>query len=217
MADRLYTYWYDSVLPDMKGCAITVANFAIKRAAIEFLDRSNVWQLQLTAIASIIGVQEYALPDAGAANRIVGRVLEARFLGTRMKAKTPNQLKAIFDPVDWRTTPNVATPLYWLQTSPNEIRIVPAPNANTASAINGLWVTVRPKDDATGFEEKVAIEWHEAIMHGAKRNLQSQPDKPYTNEAMAREHGAAFEAAIKRAQWQAFKGQRGRANQETSQ
>lgn len=203
MADRLWSAWYDAVLPHAPGCPVAVASYEIKRAAIEFCDRSLAWRKPMTAIDSAVGVGEYTLPDVAAGVMVV-QLLEARWLGVKLTKKRPDELESLYAPTDWRAVPG--TPLYFTQETPNAVRLVPAPNVLTVAAINGLWAAVKPKDDATGIDDAVAGENYTAIADGALRNIFRSPKKKYTNPTLADAHGAIFDSEIGNAAYRAFRG-----------
>lgn len=213
MADRLWSAWYDAVLPHAPGCPAAVAGYEIKRAAIEFCDRSLAWRKPMTAIDSAVGVGEYTLPDV-VAGVMVAQLLEARWLGVRLTKKRPDELESLYAPTDWRAVPG--TPLYFTQETPNTVRLVPAPNVLTVAAINGLWAAVKPKDDATGIDDAVAGENYTAIADGALRNLFRSPKKPYSNPILADAHGAIFDSEIGNAAYRAFRGNGGVTRTQTS-
>jgi hypothetical protein len=153
VADRLWSGWYDAVLIHAPGCPIAVADFAIKRSAIEFCVESQAWRKAVPSIDSVAGTGEYTLP-AVAAGVMVAKLLETRWLGKELVPTTPEKLRDIYGPNDWRVLQG--TPTRWLQETVNTVRVVPAPTATTVAAINGLWAAVRPTDTATGIDDAVA-------------------------------------------------------------
>lgn len=203
MADRLWSAWYDAVLPHVPGCPVALAAFAIKRAAIEYCDRSRAWRKPLANIDSVATQGEYVLPDV-ATGEMVAKLLEARWLGQKIYSKRPDEIAALFNPVDWRAA--LGTPLYFTQETPNTVRLVAAPNVSTPAAITGLWAAVKPKDDATGIDDAFANENYQAIADGALRNLFRSPKKPFTNPGLEAMHGAIFDSEIGNAAYRAFRG-----------
>ena len=212
MADRAWSGWYDAVLPDMPGCPIAAADYAIKRAAIEYCDRSCAWRKAVPAIDSVASTGEYTLP-AVASGVMVVKLFEARWLGKELTFKTPGELKDLYSPTDWRGV--TGTPSYFTQETPNTIRLVPAPDVSTVGAINGLWAAVRPTDAATGIDDAFASENYLGIADGAKRNLCASPEKPYTNPSLAATYAAIFDSEIGNASFRAMKGMGGKARTRT--
>lgn len=217
MANKLWTDWYDELLPDVPGCNETIASYAIKRAAIEFCERSQVYQAAVPDVASVNGTSEYALPDV-ASGVIATQLLELWYYnGTttvRLKYRTPRQLTGLYGPaVNWRTAIGTGQ-LYFTQEMPGKVRIAQVPNASQANALTRMWAAARPKDDATGIDELIGIPYWRAIGYGAKRELMGSPKKPYTNPDLAAFNGQLFEVAIKEAQVRAFQARRGRSRTE---
>jgi hypothetical protein len=214
VADRLWSGWYDAVLPEVPGCAIAVADFAIKRAAIEFCVESCAWRKAVPAIDSVASTGEYTFP-AVATGVMVAKLLEARWIGTKLYNQRPDELAELFGPTDWRAlTP--ATPRYFVQETPNAVRLVPTPDVSTVGAINGLWAAVRPTDTATGIDDAVASENFDAIKDGALRNLFASSNKPYTNPQLAGVYALLFSSAIGNAAFRAFRGGKGAPRTMTS-
>lgn len=203
MADRAWSAWYDAVIPRVPGCPLAAADYAIKRSAIEFCDRSCAWRKAVPSINSVAGTGEYVLPDVATGVKVV-QLLEARWLGVKLYPKRPEQLDELYGPVDWRGVQG--PPQYFTQETPNTVRLVPAPDVTTASAINGLFAAVRPKDDATGIDDAFASENHEPIAEGALRNLYRAPGMPYTNGTLSDTYGALFDSAIGNAAFRAARG-----------
>jgi hypothetical protein len=218
MADRLWSAWYDAILPDVPGCPAGAADYAIKRAAIDFCDRSCAWRKALPAIDSVASTAgengEYTLPAAGT-GQVVAKLIECRWIGSALTFKRPDELQDIYNPTDWRTVTG-PTPQYFTQETPNKVRLVPAPSSSTVGAINGLWAAVRPADTATGIDDDVGSEYHQAIVDGAKARLFESPDKPYTNPQLAQTYQALFDSEIGNAAFRAFRGSGGRQRTQTS-
>jgi hypothetical protein len=183
---KLWADWYDPVLPHLPGLpAGAPADFLIKRAAIEFFDRSLAWRVAIPAFQATIATGSYTLaaPVAGA---IVVKVLELRFSGKELLPKTPSWLKDNYGPgQDWRTV-SADPPTYWLSEYPNQVTIVPKPLTTTASALAG-WCAVKPTDAATDVPDDIWREYFQEVADLAKARAMELPKKPYTDKAQARD------------------------------
>lgn len=203
MADRLWSAWYDAVVPQAPGCPIAVVDYQIKRAAIEFCDKSGAWRKAVPDIDSVANTGEYSLPAVATGVKVV-KLLECRFLGQALKPKRPDELEALYSPNEWRAL--TGPPLYFVQETPNMVRLVPAPTVTTVGAIEGMWASVRPTDVATGIEDATGSEYHQEIADGALKNIYAIPQKPYSNATLAGTYYALFHSHIGNAAYRAFRG-----------
>lgn len=185
MAEKTWAAWYDSVLPALPGLPTGApADFIIRRAAIEFFDRSLAWRVAVPAFDATATVGTYTLA-APVVKTMVAKLLELRFQGKELEEKSPAWLKEHYGTgQDWRSASG-DPPTYFTSEYPNQVTIVPKPITTTAGALAG-WCAVKPLDDATGVDEAVWREYHDPIAALAKAMGLDVPKKPYSNpqEAM---------------------------------
>ncbi len=194
MANKLWTDWYDAVVPALPGLPLAAASFAIKRAAIEFCDRSLAWRVAIPAFQATAATGSYTLA-APVAGTIVAKVLELRYKGKLLTNKSPAWLAEHYgDGVDWRTV-TADPPTYWTSEFPNQVTIVPLPVTTVAAALAG-WCAVKPTDAATGLDEAIWREYHDEIANLAKARLMESPRKPYSNAAEAERLLSEVDSAI---------------------
>jgi hypothetical protein len=182
---KAWSTCYDFVLPHLPGLTPGApADFLIKRAAIEFFDRSCAWRVAIPAFASAASAT-YVIANL-VTNTQVARVLELRYLGRELEHKTPEWLREHYGREDWRAVTG-SIPLYWTEEAPNEVTIIPAPTAIVAAVFSG-WAAVKPLDDATGIQtDAVWREYIDTIAKLAKARGMEMPKKPYTDKAQAKE------------------------------
>lgn len=214
MANKLWADFYDGVMPELPGLPSgTPADFFIKRAAIEFCDRSLKWQVEIPAFATVADTGTYSLaaPVAGA---MVAKIMEIRYLDKELDPATPAQLRARYGSGrDWRGVTG-ETPTYWTSERPNQVTIVPAPDAVVADAISG-WAAIKPADDATGLDEVIWREHFQTICNLAKAMAMEVPKKPYSNPQRAMQLRNSVDSDIGWAQYGAFRGKAGRLGTRT--
>jgi hypothetical protein len=181
MAAKLWSAWYDAVLPSLPGLPTGApADFFIKRAAIEFCDRALVWRVPIPAFQATAATPTYTLA-APVADTMVSQLLSLRFLGKKLTNKSAAWLEDYYGPnQDWRDV-TADPPQYWVSEFPNQITLAPFPVSTTAAAIDG-WCAVKPTDTATGLDEAIWREYHDEIASLAKARAMEIPRKPYSNQ-----------------------------------
>jgi hypothetical protein len=174
---KLWSDFYDLLLPDAPGCPLVAAGFAVRQSAIAFCEQSLAWRYVHPDIAVLAGTAEYAfIPLTGAA---VHTIIYAELDGKQIRSDVGEGDIKIND---WRNTPGV--PEYVLSGS-TSMRLVPEPNASHTLK---LIVALKPTFDATGIDDEIFAEYREAIIHGALAKLMLSPKKPYSNPTLAQFH-----------------------------
>lgn len=199
MSTKFWTDWYDEVLPDVPGCSQKVAKNAIRNAAIEFCERTLAWKVDLDPLNAV--ANQAAYPFEPPANTRVVRLLNVWYNGKRLTPKTPADLDDLY--ANWPSA--IGTPLYYTQLSPDEVILVPMPNAALANGI-AQKVALKPTRASTGLEEYLYEKYLEEIAAGAKARLMLMQKKPWSNTAMGAANQALFEDAIASARYRAAKG-----------
>lgn len=194
MAEKTWAEWYDAVLPHLPGLPTGApADYFIKRAAIEFLDRTGVWQEDLAAFNAVAGTGTYTL-TAPVAGTKIARLLELYFSGKDLTSKTPAWLKEHYGAQNWRSVSG-GSPTYWTSEYPGKVTVVAKPTANTANAFTGR-VSLKPLETATGIEEAFWSEYHEEIAKLAKARAMELTRRPFSNPQEALRLNAEVDSAI---------------------
>ena len=161
MANSPYTDLIDNVLPFLAADpSDPVTEVAIRRAAIEFIAGSWVWQILADPIAVTAGVASYALSAPAGAS--VSAVLDAQLDGDPLTAKALAWLNANLP--NWRMQPG--TPSYYTQTDSENIVLAPLP---AWASSYGLTVTLalQPADASSEIPEWIASQYGRYIADGA--------------------------------------------------
>lgn len=184
-----FTQWYDDVLPSVPGCSQAMALDAIRKAAIEFCERSWGWTYNPAAIDVVNGQISYAFtPPAGA---VVSKVLHVWYDDKPIHPRSPDQLDGMFP--NWRTSSG--TPEYYTQEDERNLLLVAVPNADLTGGLK-MRVSLKPTYNAADIETRLYEEYREAIASGALSRLMMMPKKPYTDLALAAVHQATFDDKI---------------------
>lgn len=185
MAEKAWSAWYDAVLPSLPGLpAGTSADLFIKRAAIEFCDRSLAWQDTITAITTVDNTREYAVASS-VSGTMVARLLELRYLNKALIPTTPAELEERYGPGQhWRLLSG-DPPTHWLQEHPAKVTISKGTATGVVGALTG-WAAIKPLDTATGVDEIIWREYHDEIADLAKAHAMNLGKTvPYSDRAEA--------------------------------
>lgn len=181
---KAWSAWYDAVLPHLPGLpAGAPADFIIKRAAIEFFDRSLAWRVAIPDFNATADTPTYVLA-APVLSTLIVKVLDLRFQGKELTPMTPDELREMYGAgVDWRSRGGAA-PSYWTSEYPNQVRVVPYPTTTTVNALDG-WAAVKPADDAATVPDEIWREYHDDVAMLARARAMEVPKKPYSNPQRA--------------------------------
>lgn len=180
-----FTAYLDEVMPELPGCPVNIAVHALRNAAIKLCERSLVWQVDLTPVATSPGVSTYT-PAAPTDTR-VARVTHVRWNDIPMSRAQVTLLNRIYGN-NWRTWVDQA-PQAFTQVRYDQLILVPAP-----TLVKNLAVTVAlaPTRAATGADDMLYEKYAPLIASGAKAYLMAQKKKPYSDPTQALEYRRQF-------------------------
>lgn len=195
MADKAWADWYDAVIPALPGLPTGApADYFIKRAAIEFFDRSCAWRAAIPAFEATINVGTYTLAAPLATTQVV-KVLELRFQGRELLHRSPAWLKEKYGQAqDWRNV-SAPAPTYWTSEGANKVTIVPKPTATVADALAG-WAAIKPTEAATGIDEWLYRDYHDEIADLAVARAAELERRPYSNAREAQRRHSKVNTSI---------------------
>jgi len=178
---KLWSDFYDLVVPDLPGCPFAMVDNALRESAIAFCEQSLAWSYQHPDVAVVAATALYPfVPPTGA---VVHAITYAEFAGTAIECNVGESGIMIYD---WRN--QTGTPTYVLGGA-TELTLVPTPDADGTLT---LTVALKPTPDATGIDDSIFNEYREGIISGALGRLMLSPKKPYSNPAMATYHQQQF-------------------------
>jgi hypothetical protein len=196
---KTWEKWYDEVLPDVPHCPQPVAKNAIRNAAIEFCERSFVYQADHPAIAAVQDQGEYTYaPGTGL------KVVRPEMVWYDKKQLTP-MTRDDLDRLYAYWPDESGTPIYFVQEQLEKLIVVPKPAAALADAIR-LKVSVKPTRASVDIDDAMHEKYLEAIACGAKARLFAMKKKPWTDNELAVYHKQMFDAAIATARLHAARG-----------
>lgn len=190
MANIKYSELLDEVLPNLAADpSDPVTENAIKRAVIEFCEKSWIWQylpdnLDVTAGEAAIDLEPLPGSDIAA-------VMAAALDGNPLDAKSLDWLNA--NVPRWRT--DRTTPRYYTQVDTEQLILAGVPDASSTGGL-ALTLALQPSHNATGFPKWIFNQHVYALADGAMAKLMLMPAKPWTDVVNGQDRRAKFDAAI---------------------
>lgn len=177
---KLWTEFYDTLLPDVPGCNPAMANVALRHAAREFCERTKVWDEwrgpQLTVATSI----QYDF-DIGGGEEVV-KLLGATLAGNDLDVRSVNDM-----PNNWQTASGSLSGI--LTQDRRTFYLVPQCEAGLEIKTR---VALKPSNKGTGVSDELFAHYLEDICVGARARLHASIKKPYTDKTAAAECRADF-------------------------
>jgi hypothetical protein len=177
---KLWSDFYDLVVPDLPGCPLAVADNALRQFAIAFCEQSLAWRFEHPDIPVAVGTAEYLLapPEGAVAHVITYAALD----GEEIEPVDPASL-----PIRDRGR-RAGKPRYMLS-GPASVTLM---SDLYAAGTLTLLVVLKPSATSMGIDNNLFDEYREAIVHGALARLMLSPGKPYTNPQFAAYHQQQF-------------------------
>lgn len=192
------TVFLPKVLQYAPGCAEPAAFDAIRSAAIEFCERTNLWRTTLTceAAANPVAIVPYdATPDADKltlpADAVLHSIALVLFEGRELRPATTDDLDEHYH--DWRTATDTGAPQYVTQLVQDELRLYPF----AAGEIRAT-VRLKPTQDADTLPDFLADRYRDTIQAGALAKILLLPGQPFTNPDLAVFFAAKFQTDLDR-------------------
>ena len=185
---------YESLLPEIipmvDGCPDTLIENTIRASAIEFCERSGVYQQELDPISTVANIYEYDLEAPSQTS--VHKVLWVTFEGKDIEPISTGLLEQ--RKPKWRDTDHYGEPEYYVQQSSSSIWLVPVPNVTTASS-TVIRAQLKPTHTSTACDEQIMDEYRDAIINGTLFRLLRMPGRDWSDMGGAQLYGALFSEA----------------------
>lgn len=174
---KLWADFYSYYLNDVPECTYVTAENALRMAAQEFCDRSKVWLVILDPITTANGIQVYDF-DLDRAQEI-SKVMEVKRAGQVVPVLLADSMK---------TQRNGLIAL-----NQREFFVQPAPGAGEQIVIKAF---LKPSNIATGVEDFIYAEHARTIAAGAKAELFSMTNQPFSNPQAAAYERSKFDSMV---------------------
>ena len=200
-----YTVPYEDFLPYVNQYVPDAGEFvavdAIKQAAIEFCEKTFVWQYTIPAMDIVAEQSNYVL-GTPADTKSVGPI-QVYYDTNLLIPKGPDELADIYRMGDWQQV--IGHPQYVTRIVKPEVILVPQPNEDSPATLH-IKTALAPTRDSTEIDSEIFEQYAEAIAWGARARLLAQPRQDYSDKAGSIEALKMFRYEINRVRMQVTKG-----------
>lgn len=181
----------DEFLPNIRmyapGVADPTAFFAIRQAAIEFCERTRMWQFTDEWAVNTDDCEGLLSP----AGSVIHEIDKVWFDGKELRKVTPSQLDGFLP--NWRSGDEKPTgqPGYVTQTEPNTMVLVPYGTGTVR-----VTLYLKPSQDCDQLPDFLADQHRETIAWGALARVLMIPNQSFTNPEMGAVFGQSFQAKL---------------------
>lgn len=193
--------WNADMAIDVPGCPAFTIEDAVKKAVIDFCERTH-WLKRTVAPINVTGgagERSFASPVIGSGECVLA-IIKAWYFEEPLNVYGPDDVED--DWPDWKT--RTGDPECIVQESIGGYYLVPSPADNANSALR-LKVAIGYTVAATSCDDSILQHWRLAIASGAKARLMSMPDHAWTNYQLAAFHQQEYMAAVKGASVRAIR------------
>lgn len=188
------TEFYDYVLPQLPGAGKFLAFQAIREAAIDFCERTLVYNYNIPAIDVVGGQSVYVI--APLADTQIADIIAVRYNQEPLVGANEADLDVLVP--EWRTTAT-GVPTYYRSTIERElIQLVVTPADSLAEGLN-VRVALAPLPSSNNVPDWMFERYRNAIANGALARVFSMKKRPWTDNELAVFHAHMFEQEIGRA------------------
>lgn len=192
---------YETLLPDIipvvPTCPDTLIEGQIRAAAIEFCEKTGIYQAELDAVTTVGGTYEYELePPTGTS---VHKIMWATYDGKDLEPISTSLLEQRVP--DWRNSSHYGDPEYFVKQGTN-FWLVPVPSA-TLPQSTILRVQLKPTHRSNSCDDSVMGDYRDAIVNGALYRLLRMPGREWTDYSGAQIYGSLFAEGLVRAEREA--------------
>lgn len=192
------------VLPNVKGCPIQIVDNAIKDAAIEFCERSEIWQVGATPIDLVAYEPRYGFvpPEDARVSKTTNAFLRIKPSQIIELRKTTRDNLDTYEP-GWRTM-EASYPTRYFMDTPNSIRVLGIP---TETIPDSLWVlsVLKPTRLSTTGPDFLFEDWVETIAAGALKRLHAMEGRIWANTTLVGYYDKKFREGTAKAKIKAIK------------
>lgn len=186
--------WLPDVLPSLPGCPESTVLRAIRDAAVEFCNRSQIWRFEVEPFPVVKGIADYQL-DIPAGTHI------AAFIRVKhADRQRPLELRTTEELDDkspgWRSMEG--QPAYFVQHGVDGVLLDRLPKETRQNVLSAT-LALKPTNSATAVDDLLFFDWKEEIADGARSRLMGDANRQWSNPMLAQEKRKNFTSAIHRA------------------
>ena len=183
-----YSDFTIQVKPEAGGAPDFLIERAVRDAAIDFCQRTDVYVPEPEFIGIIKGVNEYAvtIPTGTELNHIID-IYDNK---TALRPISYNELlRRLGDETEQ------GQPKYYAQRDNTEFFLAPIPSSNDSFRVV---YSVKPTATSTSIPDTIGKEYRETIVHGALFRLQMMSGEPFSDPGAAQANRALYEREVGR-------------------
>lgn len=181
MADTIkFSTLFPLIRIEVPECPDILIEDAVRRAAIEFCERTTFWRETIDDIYTTGTLSEYDI-DTPYDTSLV-EIIWATYDGKSLASKTESQ---ILEYTSGQTA-------YYSLLNPRVLKLAPQPQGGVVR----IRAALKPKTTANKIRDYVYEEWSEAFYHGALERLLMMSGKPWGNPQDALYHSGQFQEAV---------------------
>lgn len=184
-----FSDFYRFITPYAPGVASPSMDSALRNAAVEFCERTRVWQEYgpATSVTADVGTYDVDAPFGAEPVKIMSMAYDGRPLSP----KTVDELDMQY--ADWQS--DTGTPGMFTQILPTEFMLVPVPAQDGVDLLK-YRAAYKPSITADTLPDILLAQYARDMAHGALAQLLLEADAPYTNPSMAAAYATMFENKI---------------------
>jgi len=171
------------VMLDVAGCPDSIAENAVRQAAIEFCNQSRAWRDQLADLSTVDGTAQYII--AVAADSEVISLHKLQHSDSMMPLPTIPTIH--LDRFKLSTTKE--KPRWFNQETPATVTLFNTPDA--AYTLN-VFAVLKPTKASLSGPDFLYNDWLEEIAHGAKKRLKAMSGRSWADPQMVKYHSREF-------------------------
>jgi hypothetical protein len=174
---RAWSEFIPNVMPFVPGCPEFEVENRLRKAAIEFCERSRIWRARgVTLVTSTVAGQTgYTVPSLPVHAGLCHIFVAWRGTDERDEVRVLEES----DADDIEPTAAASRDFGIMLTSRSTLNLLPPPDS-AGIVVRGS-VAYCPSDDADGVPNALFVEWREAIEKRAIAELMLQPGKPWSS------------------------------------
>lgn len=190
-----YEALLSEIIPMVPSCPDSLIEQNIRAAAIEFCEKTGIYQAELDPITTVGGVYEYDLEAPS--QTVVHKVMWVTHDGKDLEPISPTLLEQRVP--KWRDEDCYGKPEYFLKNSQTTFWMVPVPSA-TMPQSTIIRVQLKPTHRSTACDDLVMEDYRDSIINGALFRLLRIPGREWTDIPSAQVYGSLFAEGIVRAE-----------------
>lgn len=201
---KLWSDFFESVIPYVPGCPSITAEIAIKNTVIEFCEKTLILQRDHDPVTVTAGINDYDLdPPTG---YLVTKIMKAWYENIPLVPAAPDEIGSVsaYNALA-KDAEGPGQPRWIFQKEERVFSLLPVPANNSVNAVT-MRVALKPSRSATGVEDVIYEDYMETIGAGARSRLFMIPNTLHFNPQMAGVNKMQFDQGVNVARQRANRG-----------